>query len=830
MKRCLLFICMLLQVGLIWATREDVQIDSTTLATISGYVVDRNTDTPIADAKVALSQTDREVRTNAEGVFILSHVRPGKYHINISALGYQNNTSHITVNKSDFIKLNIQLRPDAFQLNEAVVTGNCFAERHSHAATNVGVLTGATLEKVQATDIGQGLRFQPGIRVEDNCQNCGFSQVRINGLDGSYSQILIDSHPVYSSLAGIYGLEQIPANMIERVEVLRGGGSAIYGASAIAGTINIITKDPKKNSAMLSHDILGINGFHRFENVTRFNASLVDKNQKMGVALFGQKRHRSGYDHDDDGYTEMPQLDGSALGFRSFIRPTQTTRLSVEYGATHEFRRGGDMLDSEPHDSHITEQLDHTNQNGSFDFNFWSPNDQHKFNLYGAFMSIHRKSYYGGGDNTAKELIDVLDSDQPMTPEERQETVAELQNRMRSYGRTNGLTYITGSQYTYSINDMSFAPSFTIGLEYKHDNLDDKSGFRPAFIKQKVNTKGLFVQNEWRNDMFTILYGVRFDKHSLLDKAIISPRFNIRYKPIEGLTFRAGYSKGFRAPQIFDEDLHVDNAGGDLIISENSKDLKEEIAHSYTFSTDLYKCLGDWQFNIVLSGFYTQLKDAFAYDESEKTNKEGETYTQKLRVNSSGAKVMGGTLEAKVDYRNIFTLQGGWTMQSSRWDDARSWHDDDTYKTRRIFRSPDNYAYFVASYKPTHDLTFSINGNFTGSMLTGHEIPTEEDGTLTPYGKGTSADIHSDRLMNGPDQKATTYGPRTFETPTFFELGAKISYDFHLLGNDLQAYVGVKNVLNAYQDDFDRGPARDSAYIYGPMSPRSFFAGIKLSL
>ena len=84
---------------------------------------------------------------------------------------------------------------------------------------------------VSACSLADGLSFQPGVRVENDCQNCGFTQVRINGLDGHYSQILMNSRPVFSALTGVYGLEQIPANMIERVEVMRGGGSALFGSS-----------------------------------------------------------------------------------------------------------------------------------------------------------------------------------------------------------------------------------------------------------------------------------------------------------------------------------------------------------------------------------------------------------------------------------------------------------------------------------------------------------------------------------------------------------------------------------------------------------------------
>lgn len=113
-------------------------------------------------------------------------------------------------------------------------------------------------------------------------------------LDGKYTQILIDSRPIFSSLAGVYGLEQIPANMIERVEVVRGGGSALFGSSAIAGTVNIITKEPIRNSGSFSHTISNFDGSGSFDNNTTLNLSLVSSDSKMGLmctARAGIVRH-----------------------------------------------------------------------------------------------------------------------------------------------------------------------------------------------------------------------------------------------------------------------------------------------------------------------------------------------------------------------------------------------------------------------------------------------------------------------------------------------------------------------------------------------------------
>ena len=134
------------------------------------------------------------------------------------------------------------------QLDEMVVSANKNTVRRKDAPVVVSVINAKMMEQVNAPDLAKTLSFQSGLRVENNCQNCGFPQVRINGLEGAYSQILINSRPVVSALAGVYGLEQMPAARVGRIEVVRGGGSALFGANAVGGTINIITNDPKSNS------------------------------------------------------------------------------------------------------------------------------------------------------------------------------------------------------------------------------------------------------------------------------------------------------------------------------------------------------------------------------------------------------------------------------------------------------------------------------------------------------------------------------------------------------------------------------------------------------
>ena len=119
--------------------------------------------------------------------------------------------------------------------------------------------------------------------------------------------------------------------MIDRVEVVRGGGSALFGASAIGGTINIITKEPIRNAASFGHTFMSQGGANSFDNVTMGNVSLVTDDNKAGVYAYGQTHTRQGYDHDGDGYTEVPELKSQTFGLNSYLRLSPYSKLSLQY-------------------------------------------------------------------------------------------------------------------------------------------------------------------------------------------------------------------------------------------------------------------------------------------------------------------------------------------------------------------------------------------------------------------------------------------------------------------------------------------------------------------
>lgn len=734
-------------------------------ASVYGHVLDKSSGEHVPFLVVALKGTTIATTTGDSGHYYLEHLPEGKFILQVSGIGYKTADVEVELRDGVSLEVNFQLEEDVVLLDGVVVSANRSETTRRMAPTLVNVVNMDTYDKVNATSLSQGLIFQPGVRVENNCQNCSYQQVRINGLDGPYTQILIDSRPVFSSLAGVYGIEQLPANMVDRVEVMRGGGSALFGSSAIAGTINIITKEPVRNSASLAHTISSINGTGAFDNNTSLNASLVTEDNKMGIAVFGQNRHKDGYDHDGDGFTELTEMNGQTLGMRGYVKTGLYSKLTGEYHHLQEYRRGGDNLHLPPHEVMIAEQVRHSINTGSLKYDWFSRDERHRFNVFGSIQHINRESYYGAG----------------MDP--------------NAYGETQDLTWVVGGQYVYKFDKCIFMPSdLTAGVEYNQDHLEDNMWGYSRIVDQVVRIGSIYLQNEWKNAKWSFLIGGRLDKHSLIDGMIFSPRANLRYNPVENVNLRASYSYGFRAPQAFDEDLHIDNVGGTVSMIRLVDDLRVEKSQSVSLSADMYHSWGSWQGNILVEGFYTDLSDVFALTEIGYEN----GVLIKERRNESGALVYGGNIEGKIAYKSIWQFQAGVTLQNSAYKEAHAWAED-VEATTAMYRTPDFYGYFVTSCNPLKWLMLSLSGTYTGSMLVEH---------------------HAGWIDSN----------RTEKTPGFFDMNFKAAYDFKIYNNiKLQLNAGVQNIFNAFQNDFDRGAARDSGYIYGPAAPRSFYLGVKLS-
>lgn len=753
--------------------------------TISGSITTKNK-IAISGASVTLERTSFGAVTDDSGSFTLSSIPEGKYTLSVRAVGFQPNTWSINLKAGETLTIEEFLLEDNLNLNEVVVSATRYGVIRKEAPVIVNVVSNKIFNATQSVAMSESLNFQPGVRVETNCQNCGFSQVRLNGLEGGYSQILINSRSVFSALNSVYGLDQIPTSMIDRIEVVRSGGSALYGSNAIAGTINVITREPVESNWQVATSNALIDG-KKWDNTVDFNASIVEEDLMSGVTFYGMNRVRQAYDANGDGFTEMTKLHNTTFGAKAFYRPTEYNNITMDLSAINEFRRGGDRLDLAPHFTDITEQLDHKTFMGGLTYDQYSRDYKHKVSLYGSAQGTKRESYYGG----------LVGSTAP-----RDSAMAA-----NAYGNTKDYALVTGIQYTRSFeNDV-----FTTGFEHQHNNTIDKIEGYNRTVDQQSNSAGAYAQYEWKPvKAFTALIGARYDyvkidgryslknlnRSSQVSTGSFSPRLTILYNFTDELQFRGGYARGFRAPQAFNEDMHVSSVGGEQVFVLLSDHLKTEYANAYTGSFNYTTNFGNTQFNALVEGFFTDLLNPFT---TVRTNELEGVILDEMR-NGEGAYVAGSNIELSIAPSAFWSLQAGGTIQRSRYRVAQEIIEADEannlpgISVDRFVRTPDLYGYLNSNWKATDLLSIDVTGVYTGSMLVPHQVNRQ--------------------LINSRQ---------------FAEINMRVGYMFKIRDHfNIEANVGVQNMLNSYQSDFDRGAERDSDYVYGPSRPRTFVFGLKI--
>jgi len=753
--------------------------------TISGKITNTKGE-PIPFASVLLEFTNKGTVSDNEGNYILENISPGVYEIKVRYLGYISTKEEVILTVNQVLKKNFILKEDALYLDDVVVTGTRNIQDRKNNPVVVGVIDNKLLSATQSVAISDGLNFNAGVRVETNCQNCGFTQVRLNGLEGAYSQILINSRPIFSALNSVYGLDQIPANIVERIEVVRGGGSALYGSNAIAGTVNIITKEPVENNWEIRSNTTIIDG-DALDQTFNINGTIVNEALTNGVSFYGMRRNRDSYDADGDGFTELVELSNTVFGGKAFFKPSDLSKITVDLSALEEYRRGGDQLDLAPHFTNITEELDHNTIFGGVTYDQWNFSETGKWSFYASTQSTNRDSYYGGlGGSTDLDDFELA---------------------INSYGFTEDFSLIGGLQYNhYFKRDI-----LTVGIENQSYNTKDEVAGFNRLVDQKVNTTGVFSQYEWKpNNALTALLGTRYDRSYVNGKyrignkntisdvnlGVISPRLSVLYKANDNMRFRAGYGRGFRAPQAFNEDLHISSAAGYQVISSLSDNLDKEISDTFTTSINFTKTTNLTQINFLLEGFYTKLTNPFT---SVSVGSIGDVILEEV-VNGEGATVSGFNFEAGFSPSEKFTFQLGGTLQKTAFDEAQELFNNgsSSIAVKEFVRNPNFYGYFISYYNVNDSFKIDVTGTYTGPMVVPRII---------------GADGFIDLVDSDP----------------FIDVNLKVSYHFDL-SEDLHVELssGFRNAFNSYQSEFDQGPERDSTFIFGPAAPRSVFFAVKI--
>ena len=742
-------------------TQESVSI---TMYRISGI------SSQIQDSLTVLSKPD--------GSFYFKKIDFGDYNITASFLGFKSETKIITVRNGDLkIFVDFNLTNSLNYLNEVVITGTKTIKRRTNSPVIVNVIKNKALEDFQACTLSEGLKFQPGLRVETNCQTCNYTQLRINGLGGGYSQILINGRPIFSPLMGMYGLEQLPKNMIDRIEVVRGGGSSLYGSSAIGGTVNIITKLPKTDSYSINSFLQNINGKSN-DIVSTGNVSVVSENNNSGMSFFFNNRTREMYDHNNDNFSEIPELENVSFGSNFFFSPTKNQKLEFSLSNLNEYRYGGEMVNKPAYLTQQSEERKHKVWMGTADYQINFNEDNSSFITYFAVQNTNRNHYTG------------------IYPEDSLEAQIHLESP--PYGVSKVTTFQTGFQLNHRVkNFFKGSNTFTFGSEYLVDDIFDEIPAYKYLINQTSIDLGAFLQSDWEwSNSWNLLSGIRIDNHNMVNGLIFSPRFSILYKYFPNTQFRINYGSGFRAPQSFDTDLHMAFAAGGVSRISLSPYLRPEKSRSISASLNYDKQREHFIIGFTLEGFYTRLNEAFILQPIGNDDF-GELFEKQ---NGQGARVQGATLELRANFNKKIQLESGYTIQTSMFDESVRYIQN-LDGVHEFIRTPRNYGFATLSTFIDKKIRFNINYIYTGMMLVPHFSGAEN------------------QLID-----------EIFESPSYSELSMKTSYKIELNKSKLstELYLGIKNIFNSYQSNFDIGKNRDSNFIYGPSQPRTFYAGIKL--
>jgi outer membrane receptor for ferrienterochelin and colicins len=719
---------------------------------IKGRIVDWNANY-VEKAVVIIPELGKSVETDERGAFEITQIPQGSYHLEVYAEGfldYHSDPFDLVENKTGY---NIVLTK--LLTENVVVTATRTQKLFTETPVKIAVITREDIERKAPANLADTLYQTTGVRVENDCQNCNFTQVRINGMEGKYTQILIDSSPVVSAMTGVYGLEQIPAEMLDRIEIVKGGGSALYGGNAVAGVINILTKEPEENKTFLKLHQESISR-KPFTNLG-FRSSLVSKDLNTKAYIFGSYQDRDPVDLNEDEFSELGSISNTSFGVNLYNYFSGiNSKLKLSLFRIFEERRGGDFFEKPPHEANTAEWIK-TNQIGfNSDWNHYVSERLH-YNLSFSFVDAKRDTYYGSHKDP------------------------------NAYGTTKNPLLFLNSQINYQIG--SHVLSF--GAQHKRDEIKDEATGYNRIIEEVYHESGLFLQDDFQiSSMFSILTGLRLNKHSALDRIIFTPRMSVLVNLFRNLSFRTSFSTGFRAPQVFDEDLHITQVGGEGMMVINSSDLKEEKSYSLNSGFDYGKQFERNLIQFSLEAFYNKLTNTFVLHEIERI----ENARILERINGSGSRVYGLSIDFGLVLGQKFSLSSGWTFQRSQRDEP-----EPDFNSKEFFRTPDVYGYINMSLKSKKLANLDISGEYTGSMMVPH---------YAGY-------IDEDRLE---------------KTPSIWVLNLKLHRSINITENySVSVFLGVYNVLNSYQEDLDKGVDRDSGYVYGPAKPLSFFLGFEFS-
>lgn len=775
--------------------------------TLSGYVLDKKSEERLPSVTIFVKGTSQGTSSRSDGTFVVKNIPEGKQTIVAQYVGYKPREVNVTIDPGKETEIRFDLEEDMFNLEQVVVTGT----RTPHFVKNVPirteVVTSQSLRTKNAQNIFEALEAVPGLRVESQCQFCNFSMVRMQGLGAEHTQVQINGQPVYSGLASVYGLEQIGTGDVDRIEIVKGAGSALYGSSAVAGAINIITREPSAIPSISADIQFGNYG----TNAYNISSSMRNDRGNIGLNVYAQKVDHGVIDETGEGQTrkEVRQKDGVAdrvesnlhnMGFSLYVdNPFFKDDKLIFRGKGINEKRAGGIITDDYYKNPFTDGTENIVTNRyEGEVNYMKPigkRSELQFNT--TYIDHNREatndSFLGDYmDTHDDETPNVLDMRPYIAKENTWVSTLSFTSRLENHNLIFGVQY-----YTTKLNET--------GMYTVVDDASEYYGNAYKSIAHKhAREMGAYIQDEWSvSPRFTVVPGVRIDHHSSgeeyesdrkvfdsdfpktkFNETSVNPRLALKYQLTRQITLRANAGTGFRAPYGFSEDLHL--CSGSPRVWKSSE-LKAETSRSANFSADYY---GD-HFQVSANLFYTSLKNKIDFaDADDEVKKLGYTYQWE---NIDDAVVKG--IELMVMANPVRNLNVGvdFALNSGKYDNNRGDWTDTEYAdiSRYIPRFPSTTGSVKLEYSPKSWI-FTLYGIYQGKMYIDYFSETPENSKIK-------------------------------ETDPYMTFNVRASKRFGLFN----IYAGAKNIFNYVQDE---KYLDDAAFIYAPLYGALYYAGISVNI
>lgn len=455
-----------------------------------------------------------------KGHIVITNIPNGKFDVVFSFIGYKEKTKEYSFPISfPELRLEVELELQDEDLDEVTITSTTRSSRNiKDIPTRIETISASELEEgavMQPANIKMLLTESTGIQTQQTSQVSGSASIRIQGLDGKYTQILQDGFPLYSGFASGLSILEIPSLNLKRVEVIKGSSSTLYGGGAIAGLINLITKEPtekKELSTLINFNQTGALDMSFFAS---------ERFKKTGITLYLSQNNQIAYDANGDGLSDIPKTTRSTLNLKFFYYPTKNATLSVGFNAGIETRLGGDMKA--------------INTGADSVHTFFEEN---KTNRYSSQIKFE-KTFENKNVLTFKNSVGFF-------------------NR-----KINGsLAQFEGRQWATFTEINCLLPSekseWNIGADINTDNFI-QNNISAQKLDYYTATSGIFIQNTFNfTEKLILESGLRFDVSNKSDFFIL-PRLSLLYKINEHFTSRIGGGLGYKLPTIFSEEAEEIN-------------------------------------------------------------------------------------------------------------------------------------------------------------------------------------------------------------------------------------------------------------------------------